>query len=67
MMQSIAKVLRPGGTFIQISFQQPHFRKKYLESCPLLALTNVETVDVGLGYFFFVMQKKKQEDYRAAR
>lgn len=30
MCQHISRVLRPGGVFIQISFQQPHFRTKYL-------------------------------------
>lgn len=30
MLLGIAKVLRPGGKFLQISFAQPHFRTKYL-------------------------------------
>ena len=32
MIQAVQRVLRPGGRFIQISFQQPHFRRKYLNS-----------------------------------
>ena len=63
MMRSVAAVLRPGGVFVQISFQQPHFRKKYLaaaEGSPYdLRVEAVETVDVGLGYFFFVLRKGK--------
>ena len=27
--EQVLRVLRPGGTFVSISFQQPHFRKRY--------------------------------------
>lgn len=30
MCESVSRVLKPSGIFIQISFQQPHFRTKYL-------------------------------------
>ena len=30
VMQNVYKVLKKGGTFIQISFDQPHFRKKFI-------------------------------------
>jgi len=30
MCQSVARVLQPGGHFVQISLAQPHFRKPYL-------------------------------------
>ncbi|CAM9252293.1 unnamed protein product [Choristocarpus tenellus] len=30
MCREVARVLRPGGVFLQISFAQPHFRKKYI-------------------------------------
>ena len=30
MCQSVIRVLRSGGLFIQISFEQPHFRQKFL-------------------------------------
>mmetsp|Transcript_17328 Transcript_17328/g.27969 ORF Transcript_17328/g.27969 Transcript_17328/m.27969 type:complete len:199 (-) Transcript_17328:664-1260(-) len=56
MMSSVAKVLKPGGKFIQISFQQPHFRKKFLLN-PALSDVEVETIDSGLGYFFYVQTR----------
>ena len=30
MCRQISRVLKPGGYHLQLSFQQPHFRKKYL-------------------------------------
>ncbi|CAM9744500.1 unnamed protein product, partial [Phaeothamnion confervicola] len=30
MCAAVSRVLRPGGRFLQISFAQPHFRRKYL-------------------------------------
>lgn len=46
------RVLKPGGTFLFISFGQPHFRK------PLLACVGweIETVPIGM-YFMYVMRK----------
>jgi ubiquinone/menaquinone biosynthesis C-methylase UbiE len=29
-LTEIRRVMKPGGLYIQISFQQPHFRKRYL-------------------------------------
>ena len=29
-LRSVVHVLRPGGVFVSIGFQQPHFRKRYL-------------------------------------
>lgn len=46
------RVLKPGGTFIFISFGQPHFRK------PLLSCIgwDIKTVEIGM-YFMYVMNK----------
>lgn len=52
--RSVARVLRPGGKFVQITFQQPMFRKKYLEKDHLPWAVTYRDVDVGFGYFFFV-------------
>lgn len=30
MCRTVSRVLVPGGKFVQISFAQPHFRKRYL-------------------------------------
>lgn len=45
-------VLKEGGKLIQISFQQPHFRKALMSSEAILE--EVRSVEVGLGYFFYV-------------
>lgn len=31
MCQGVLRVLKPGGLFLQMSFEQPHFRKKFLQ------------------------------------
>lgn len=59
MMQHVARVLRPGGQFLQITFQQPHFRKRHLASVSeVLGAPSVQDIDKGLGYFFISMTKK---------
>lgn len=51
-VQEFYRVLRPGGTFLFVSFGQPHFRK------PLLAVPrwDIETIPIGM-YFLYVMRK----------
>jgi len=56
MMESVSKTLKPNGTFIQISFQQPHFRKSYLIH-PDLSTPQVTAIDHGMGYFCFIQKK----------
>ena len=55
-LNSIAGTVRPGGLFISIGFQQPHFRQRYLKrkSCSFGWETNitVQQIDSGLGYFY---------------
>ena len=31
MCQGVLRVLKPGGLFLQMSFEQPHFRQKFLK------------------------------------
>lgn len=58
MMESVMKSLKSStGKFLQISFQQPHFRKKYLTQVPLKSAVIVDTIDFGLGYFLYVCLK----------
>lgn len=45
-------VLKEGGKLIQVSFQQPHFRKALMGGGA--RLEEVRDVQVGLGYFFYV-------------
>jgi EEF1A lysine methyltransferase 4 len=49
------RVLRPGGLYLQISFAQPHFRRKYLEQEPSVwaAACKVHSIDAGFGYFAY--------------
>mmetsp|Transcript_20150 Transcript_20150/g.64900 ORF Transcript_20150/g.64900 Transcript_20150/m.64900 type:complete len:215 (-) Transcript_20150:45-689(-) len=49
-------VLRPRGTLVQISFQQPHFRKRLMTDD--LVLDDLKHVDKGLGYFMYVWRKE---------
>ena len=46
------RVLKPGGTFLFISFGQPHFRK------PLLSVVGWDIMTVEIGMFFMYVMKK---------
>ncbi|KAG1691333.1 hypothetical protein DVH05_026997 [Phytophthora capsici] len=67
MCSGITSVLVPQGTFVQISFAQPHFRKRFLlgegEEAPTSNVYgwnySYHNIDIGLGYFFYVQQKVK--------
>ena len=54
MNASVQSVLEPGtGRFLQISFQQPHFRvKNHLKA--YADVSKREIKDVGLGYFLYI-------------
>ena len=70
MCTGISTVLNPGGYFLQISFSQPHFRRKYLLHEPLnntdadqsdfygWTLKHHE-ISIGLGYFFYALHIDK--------
>ncbi|CAI5743238.1 unnamed protein product [Hyaloperonospora brassicae] len=69
MCSGITCVLAPQGTFLQISFAQPHFRRRFLlgegEQAPTSTAYDWDysyhNIDVGLGYFFYVLQKCSHE------
>lgn len=52
-VREIHRVLKPGGTFIFVSFGQPHFRK------PLLSVIDweIRTTEIGM-FFMYVMVKR---------
>ena len=54
-LQSVATVLHPEGVFVSIGFQQPHFRKRYLQregqTFGWEGKIQVKNIDAGLGYF----------------
>jgi len=56
----VARVLVPGGVFIQITFSQPHFRRLYLmpkdESKRRFVSWERHDIPVGLGYFAYVLR-----------
>lgn len=51
------RVLRKGGLYVQVTFSQPHFRRRYLESEGAGSWTGLkrQTIERGLGYFLFSM------------
>ncbi|KAL9658462.1 hypothetical protein ABK040_006004 [Willaertia magna] len=63
MCQEIYRILKIGGKYLQISFQQPHFRKLYLlpkKDDQLLInweYSCKEVDGIGLGYFLFTCKK----------
>jgi EEF1A lysine methyltransferase 4 len=53
------RVLKPNGKIIQISFDQPHFRKIYINEFNRFSVT-VRTINSGsLPYFIYVLDKKE--------
>ena len=67
-LQEVARVLVPGGTFIYITFRQPHFMK------PLLAREDwdltLETLPDPSGgvfeYFAYLMKKHEDENWETS-
>eukprot|EP01112_Ceratiomyxa_fruticulosa_P010058 TRINITY_DN2644_c0_g1_i2.p1 TRINITY_DN2644_c0_g1~~TRINITY_DN2644_c0_g1_i2.p1 ORF type:complete len:206 (+),score=38.36 TRINITY_DN2644_c0_g1_i2:634-1251(+) len=60
MCTEISRVLKPNGKYIQITFGQPHFRKKLLEK-PKYGW-DLKTITIGdfFHYFVYIMTKKPQ-------
>ena len=51
------RVLCEGGRFISITFDQPHFRKPFLQAAGLTWDVQLQTFGEGLQYFVYTMQK----------
>lgn len=58
VVSETARVLKPGGVYLQLTFSQPHFRKKYLLQHPSRweAFAS-HTIPAGFGYYLFAMRK----------
>ena len=58
-LNNCIRVLKPKGTFISISFEQPHFRKKLLMSDEFKDQWSIKqkNIDHGLGYFMYILAK----------
>lgn len=52
-----ARVLRPGGVYMQLSFSQPHFRMKYIDQVPGRWAITRHSIATGFGYFLYVCVK----------
>ncbi|EAR89985.1 S-adenosylmethionine-dependent methyltransferase (macronuclear) [Tetrahymena thermophila SB210] len=58
MCQAVHRVLKKEGKFLQLTFQDPYFRKRYILNPEIdWKQTNYHKIDTGLGYHFFVIQK----------
>ncbi|EFP81061.1 hypothetical protein PGT21_008826 [Puccinia graminis f. sp. tritici] len=55
-VDEVARILKPGGVFIYITFGQPHFRKTHLQRP---GIWSVEVIELGdmFHYYFYVMKK----------
>lgn len=59
-LSEFSRVLRPGGKLVQVTFAQPHFRRKYLDKPTYnWDILQHETVAEGLGYFFYTCVKRE--------
>ena len=58
-LNNCIRVLKPQGSFISISFEQPHFRKKLLLSDEFKDqwTFSQKNIDHGLGYFMYILSK----------
>lgn len=52
-----SRVLHKGGTLVSITFDQPHFRKPFLEAAGLIWQVQLQTFGDGLQYFVYTMIK----------
>ena len=56
--EGVAAALAPGGVFLQLTFSQPHFRRKYLTVVPgMWASVEVTAVSEGMGYWWWALRK----------
>ncbi|KAK8880663.1 Endothelin-converting enzyme 2 [Tritrichomonas musculus] len=57
----VSRILKPGGIFIQISFGQPHFRRRLFQRDVFNWTVKVETIQPKKSFHFFayICQKNK--------
>ncbi|CAL9174926.1 unnamed protein product [Musa hybrid cultivar] len=60
MLQGVHKVLKPEGTFISISFGQPHFRRPLFEGQGFTWSVDWKTFGEGFHYFFYTLKKGRR-------
>ena len=57
--REVTKCLKPGGVFIQISFGQPHFRRRLFQKEEFDWDVNVHTLDPTHSFHFFIYECRK--------
>lgn len=57
--RQVYNALKPGGVFIQITFGQPHFRKRLFEQEEFDWKVNVHTLQPKRSFHFFVYECRK--------
>ena len=57
LLETMGRVLQQRGTFLSITFAQPHFRKPFLEAAPFSWSVELETVGETFHYFVYRMSK----------
>ncbi|KAH7664981.1 Endothelin-converting enzyme 1 protein [Dioscorea alata] len=60
MLEGVHKVLKPQGTFISITFGQPHFRRPLFESPGFTWSVEWDTFGDGFHYFFYFLKKGRR-------
>ncbi|XP_020100712.1 endothelin-converting enzyme 2 [Ananas comosus] len=60
MLEGVHKVLKPEGTFISITFGQPHLRRPFLEAPGLTWSVEWDTFGEAFHYFFYTLRKGKR-------
>lgn len=59
--RQVMRVLKPGGVFIQITFGQPHFRKRIFEQEEFKWTVNVHELKPKRSFHFYVYECIKQK------
>jgi len=57
MCTEVSRVLKPQGIYIQITFTQPHFRRKFLERAEYNWTFESNSIGEAFHYFIYVMRK----------
>jgi len=57
MCAEVTRILKPGGKYIQITFGQPHFRKRVLENQQYNWTLQTRTVGEFFHYYIYIMTK----------
>lgn len=60
MLEGVHRVLKPEGTFISISFGQPHFRRPLFEAPNFTWSVEWNTFGDGFHYFFYILKKGRR-------